>query len=400
MLRQKIFFIIMMVLTFVGPRAYAAGNNVSCECEASSCAACEIETGTNFYSAKCGVNDSKVKSCKKPKCAPVENQKACLALFQASPKTSQALSSDTAGAVLRQVANLAPDAGQITEIRGDVKVTHTNGVTEKPRNRESAFVGDLVETGIDGRIKISLRDSSELTLAPSSRLQIEKVDVDASEGKRKIALQILAGKVRSRVHKEYKEGNYYQVHTPTAVAGVRGTDFITSFVPGKDGWVSEVRTIEGRVHLESEKPSSDPLVVSSVDIPAGTYATFITEPLPENPTRAELDQAALNGHISPLFKIKEHELRVLRDTQDFVASTGLKQLPKRSIASDDGDSICSAPKAQYNECSWALEKSSGDCIRRICKANGKWEEPTPVSGIDAKRCTAGKTIVHACEGYW
>ena len=41
----------------------------SCECKESTCGPCEIETGTTFYSAKCGADLSRVKSCKKARSA-------------------------------------------------------------------------------------------------------------------------------------------------------------------------------------------------------------------------------------------------------------------------------------------------------------------------------------------
>src|SRR4051812_1970794 len=56
-----------------------ASKDVSCECDQLSCNECETQTGTTFYSEKCGPSGSRVKSCKRPTCEPVENQPVCLA---------------------------------------------------------------------------------------------------------------------------------------------------------------------------------------------------------------------------------------------------------------------------------------------------------------------------------
>src|SRR3954463_13731562 len=83
----SIFCSLMVVLPSF---AHAAGatdpDEVSCTCEDQNCKACEIETNLTFYTAKCGPKNSKVKSCKRPTCEPVENTKQCLAELEQSAK--------------------------------------------------------------------------------------------------------------------------------------------------------------------------------------------------------------------------------------------------------------------------------------------------------------------------
>lgn len=373
------------------PLAMAA--DITCDCAPSVCAACEVETGTTFYSAKCGPQNARVKSCKKATCEAVENQKQCLALLKDARPVE--LKGDGAGESLRQVANLAPEAGQIVDLEGDYRVTHANGIAEKPRKKDPAFVGDLFETDEGGRVRVILRDGSELTIAAQSKLKIEAVDVDAANAKRKVAMMVLAGKVRNRVSRQYKDGNSYQVRTPTAVAGVRGTDFITSYLPRENGSVTEVRTIEGLVRLSN----LDSVSPKFIDVPAETYAVFETD--------------GSTQQLSPLYRLKEEELRQLR-VQDFaaVASTGPR--PSRRVpASTESEPVCSTPKAAFNQCSFTCENNPvGEkrcrtdltnvaCVRRICRANGQWAEEKRLPSSEGEKCEASGTVsVGSCGAYW
>ncbi len=399
--------LLVTVLLFFAVGAAAADE--SCECLESTCGPCEVETGTTFYSAKCGPGLTKVKSCKKATCEAVDNQKQCLALFNKAPADTKATSVEVSST--REIANHAPEAGQIVDIAGEAKIHHANGVTEKPRKRESAYVGDVVETAPEARVKILLRDGSEMIVAPNSRVKIEKVEVSGIT-KRQIAMQVLAGKVRNKVQKEYKGDNYYQVRTETAVAGVRGTDFIVSFEPGAQEWVSEVRTIEGLVKLQSAIAATEGGVPAWIEIPAGTYGSVIHE-APSSSVGQQLEEVAARSRVTPLYKMKEEDLRALKNGEDFLAARGsVEKTPTRSIASESSDEICQAPAGRFNQCSWTCENNpKGEktcrtdlpnvtCVRRLCRANGMWVEPKRVPASESSRCVGNQPTVRDCESYW
>jgi FecR protein len=382
-----------MLLAPGSPVAWAADE--SCECAKSTCGPCEVEAGTTFYSSKCGPQNTRVKSCKKTTCEPVEDQKQCLALLNEAKPTLREISEEPN---VRQIANMSAEAGQITDLQGEVHVTHSNGVKEKPRKRDPAFVGDIFETGAEASTKVTLRDGSEMTVAPNSKLRIDKVDVHDSTLRRQVALMVLAGKVRNRVTRTYKGENTYQVRTPTAVAGVRGTDFITSYLATENGWVSEVRTIEGLVRLTSTTEKGRSL---QMDVPAGTYAVVKT------------DAAGLNPELSPLYKLKDQDFRQLQ-VRDFIADVAVApaSVATRSIASVANEVVCSAPAADFNQCSFTCENNAlGEkrcrtdlpqvaCVRRICRANGVWAEPTRLPASEAGRCESRSVVVGSCGTYW
>lgn len=381
---------IVIKLLFLALFATPVFANESCECFRSSCAPCEIETGTTFYTEKCGVNGGRVKSCKRPTCIAVENQKQCLAQLSGAPiKAALQIENEPEP---KNLPTLAAEAGEILDVTGDVQVTHASGVVEKPRKREVAYVGDQFETKSSGRAKVRLRDGSEMSIAGDSRLKIEKVDVDPIALKRQIALRILAGRVRNKVQKEYKDENYFEVKTRSAVAGVRGTDFITSYLPKDGRMVSEIRTLEGLVRLQSTGA-----IKAKIDIPAGTFAAVIAAE--DESIKAEKTQ------LSPLYKIHESDLQRLK-VEEFLASKPDTTF-SRTFASTELP-ICNDPVGYFNQCSYTcINNPKGEsrcrvdlpgvaCVRRLCRANGRWEDPRAQSN----RCTGTEPTVQTCDDYW
>jgi hypothetical protein len=386
----------------------------SCECAASACGACEIETGVSFYSAKCGPGNSRVKSCKRPTCSPVEDQKACFAALSGEEIKPPAPLTE-ALAVGRVPASTLPEAGEVSNVMGEVRVMRVDGSSSVPKKKDVVYVGDVVETQANGLLQIKLRDDSEMTVAPKSRLKIEKVDVNRAIQKRKIALQLLSGKVRSKVQRDYSGENTFEVKTRSAVAGVRGTDFITSFERGVREWVSEVRTVSGLVHLSAAvKPQDPDTLPSAVSIPAGTFASLIHPAVPEEASEAEIDSAAAKAVVTPLFRIKDDELLRLRESIDpFPLEARVRsEAPKRAPASVDTEEICAAPAGHFNQCSWTCEGNrSGDatcrvdlpgvtCVRRLCRANGQWAEPKRMPARERLACHGTRVLVGECGGYW
>jgi hypothetical protein len=391
---------------------------VTCECEQSSCGACEIETGVSFYSAKCGVNNAKVKSCKKPSCEPVENQKKCLADLKGAPKTESELERRPAAR-----AYTGPEAGEIVEVAGSVKVTKSGGEVETGRYKTKLHLGDLIETGPAGRVKVQLRDLSEIIIAPSTHLRLDQVTVEKASSKRQIMLNLLKGKVRSKVTGAYNDENYFRVKTKAAVAGVRGTEFITSFEPGAEQWVSEVRTISGIVRLEKPelkgtlaalRPGDANPAETMIDVPGGTFAKITVEAPPRGATEDEMiKMIAEKATLSPLYKINDNDMKMLRESVEFLpAEARADNGSSRSIASTSNDEvICTEPIARYNQCSWTCEgnpkgekKCRTDmegvkCVRRLCRANGTWGDAKRLPASESESCK-NVPVVKDCGAYW
>lgn len=402
-----------------------AAGVVSCECENSQCGPCETEVGTSFYSAKCGPGHTRVKSCKKPTCVAVENQKTCLADLAAK--------SNAPVAALTPVTKTAPEApkvralasetvpsGEIVQLAGSALVTRARGAKEPAREKLAIFEGDLIETKSDSKVKIRLFDSSdaqkssELVVVSNSRLKISTAAFNNASGVRAVTLNLLSGKVRSQVRQKYDSAdNTFRVQTRAAVAGVRGTDFVTSFDPGAGGWRTEIRTLDGLVRLSA---GSEDTPGKIVEIAKAEYAAFVVEQVPgqaDEVSDIEAEKAIVGGSMSPVFKMPDDDMKLLDEATDFKKlEASLDSRSQRFPASGSNDSVCTEPHGDFNQCSWTCEGNpSGEkrcrtdlpgvnCVRRLCRANGQWAEPKRLPANQSDFCEVGKVTVRSCGSYW
>ncbi|MBW2615051.1 MAG: FecR domain-containing protein, partial [Deltaproteobacteria bacterium] len=87
-------------------------------------------------------------------------------------------------------------------------------------------------TGKRSRVSVRLNDRSVFALAPVSKLVIDKSVYDPAKKKRSSLLSLWFGRARFVVAKIMGEKKAdYKVKTPTAVCGVRGSDFGLAVAP-------------------------------------------------------------------------------------------------------------------------------------------------------------------------
>ena len=115
--------------------------------------------------------------------------------------------------------------GEAQLIQGTVLVIHKDSKTAfKLKKGLAVFNGDTLITETRSRAHLLLNDKSTLALAAHSKLVIDKSLYDPKADSRDTEMRLLFGRVRSVVSKVGTSPNY-SIKTPTAVAGVRGTDF-------------------------------------------------------------------------------------------------------------------------------------------------------------------------------
>ena len=120
---------------------------------------------------------------------------------------------------------------------------------------------DLLHTDNQGRLRVQLLDQSLISLGPDSQVRVIRQAPSSEQS----ALELAYGKVRMRLARQ--PGQRFELRTPTAVAGVIGTDFgADASVPGTTHFIC----LEGEVRISS----SDPNVHGSV-ICRGGYMTDV-----------------------------------------------------------------------------------------------------------------------------
>jgi len=120
--------------------------------------------------------------------------------------------------------------GSITELKGAALVLR--GVKQLAATVGMlVLLGDKIETLADAEVTLVLRGGTELKLSESSTITIDQ-NV-ASEAAIRSAVRLMLGRLRAWVNAAGARSIDFEVHTPNAVAGVRGTDFEIAFIEGK-----------------------------------------------------------------------------------------------------------------------------------------------------------------------
>ncbi|HOO56143.1 MAG TPA: FecR family protein [bacterium] len=142
----------------------------------------------------------------------------------------------------------AEDAAMLMDIEGQVWML-LNDETDWGA-AESEFLlqkDDSIRTGADGRARLVLEDKSVVVVGPLSVMKIESVMYDYATGGKEISLSLEKGKARAMVSKLSTASSSFEIRTPTAIAGVRGTDFAVEIDPEENK--STVTVFEGVVEV-------------------------------------------------------------------------------------------------------------------------------------------------------
>ncbi len=157
-------------------------------------------------------------------------------------------------------------AGYLTALQGRVDVLGPKEVRAHPaRKGQELHPGDIVRTKSDGRAEIVFSDNSRVTLAPNTRLAISQYVVE--DGRRKNGvLYLFRGTIRSVVSKSrtilrviFSHEPDFKVRTPTAVVGVKGTDFFVYHRHGSTG----IAVAEGLVEAYNPAVSGEVAEISA-----------------------------------------------------------------------------------------------------------------------------------------
>ncbi len=408
-MREKLLLILVISFSFILSASQTWADE-TCECQNATCKPCETETGLTFYTEKCGPENARVKSCKRPTCVPVEDQKQCLADLNTG---SEPLQKRKPAAQVSQpvekasvTASTSPVA-HIEALSGAARITHVNSLIEKARVNLRIFQGDKIETEDTAKVKIAFENGDSLIVNPKTSLVVTEIQYEKEKKVHKTLLDLKFGMIRSLVEKNKYDGktNTYKVRTKAAVAGVRGTDFVTSFTPGEKEWVTEVHTFDGSVNFGGAQQEKQ------VDVSKGTYASFVVEGPPDDQvTDAELSKFLEKGYMSEVFKMTEDKAKALDIATNFEMPKA--EDPDKADRKTAGESVCVKPAADYKQCSWTCENNpKGEktcrtdlkgvhCVRHFCNANGNWTNTQRLPASQGDMCQSDKPVVRDCGEYW
>ncbi|AZZ37951.1 hypothetical protein CIK05_14450 [Bdellovibrio sp. qaytius] len=135
-------------------------------------------------------------------------------------------------------------AGKVTILKGQVFIQRGSAKILIKKD-DTILESDIIESE-SGTARITMIDSNLVDVYPRSRVEIAKYVYKPNQDEKEVELKVDFGKIKSTVNQKYDGAkNKFQVKTPSAVAGVRGTVFTTEYDAVKK--VSKVITIEGLV---------------------------------------------------------------------------------------------------------------------------------------------------------
>ena len=118
--------------------------------------------------------------------------------------------------------------GVVQQVLGDVVIMHADVLKGYRAERGiHLYKGDTVMTLAYGKVRFKLNDGSILSLASETKLKLTQSVYEKKKKRRSSFFQMALGKARFLVVKllDFKRSEF-KVKTPTAVCGVRGSDFI------------------------------------------------------------------------------------------------------------------------------------------------------------------------------
>jgi hypothetical protein len=180
----------------------------------------------------------------------------------------------------------AEPIGAITLLSGKVTLTRGTFAPAKVSLNEKVYQADLLETAPGARARITFSDGSVMSMAEKSRLRLDEYVYSPQDGNRSAVASLLNGKVKCLVAKLSGTRNRFDVSTPTAIIGTRGTIFVVIF--DAQTQITQVYCLENAVQVQNV---NIPGVTVTVTENLGTvFGPNQTPPTPQPITQQQLEQ--------------------------------------------------------------------------------------------------------------
>jgi hypothetical protein len=124
----------------------------------------------------------------------------------------------------------APVIAQQRTAAGRIKVASGNAFVDRQgaaipaQVGQVVFEGDGLRTGADGRVGVTLKDDTRVSIGPDSEVRLDRFIFAPADGQLGFVLRIVRGVaayVSGRIAKLAPDS--IRLETPTAIVGVRGT---------------------------------------------------------------------------------------------------------------------------------------------------------------------------------
>ncbi len=122
----------------------------------------------------------------------------------------------------------AADIGQIKVAKGNVSIERGGQIVPAAAGVRLQ-AGDVLRTGADGSVGLTMSDNSLLSAGPNSILALDRYEYDSTTSQGQFDATLQKGSlavISGRIAKQSPEA--MTVRTPSSILGVRGTEFVVS----------------------------------------------------------------------------------------------------------------------------------------------------------------------------
>ncbi|MCX7873456.1 MAG: FecR family protein, partial [Caldimicrobium sp.] len=179
----------------------------------------------------------------------------------------------------------AKTVGKVTGIEGVAEVLRAGKIPAIPlKLNDLIYEKDILRTKSGAKLEITFTDGSVLRVAQRSRVDISEYLLEEAN---RAVLELKRGTVQAQVNPELSKKieqdpkkHKFEIKTPVAVAGVRGTDF----------FVFHERVSTGVLVKTGQVYTYNPQISDKVVIAQAGQITFISEGKPPTPPRAATEK--------------------------------------------------------------------------------------------------------------
>ena len=200
------------------------------------------------------------------------------------------------GIVLMQSLVIVQRIATVSGIVGPVYVKKAADPEFRPLAADTqVLAGTQLRTGPGGEVTLNWVDGTRLRMAPESQLRVRKCSLNTSNRATTSLFDLDVGRIWVRVLELLGERSKFEIRTPTATAGVRGTVFS---VQVDETGAMTVQVYEGAVEVAGAGRS---LTASEGLSATVTGSSASTRPIPEPD---ELAFTELAGIIGPRLELE------------------------------------------------------------------------------------------------
>lgn len=220
------------------------------------------------------------------------------------------------GVLMMQSLVIVQRIASVSGAAGEVFVKAATDEDFRPLgDTEHVLAGYMVRTGAAGGVTLNWVDGSRIRLGPDTSVRVRKCSLNTSTKQTTSLFDLDAGRIWVRVLSALSGKTKFEVRTPTATAGVRGTVFSVAV---DEAGNTSVAVYEGEVEVDTDS--------GSATVTPGQQAIVEgdTARVAEQPTNA-LDWEEQSGIIGPRLELEVGDTVVVPEGADAVAISGISE---------------------------------------------------------------------------